>query len=68
MGIKMCPYNCAQEHQEYIQEDTFNEEGERIGHSYKMKAKFTPLPCTGENCGAWHDGKCCYASVNLKNA
>lgn len=28
---------------------------------------FELMDCGKENCGAWHDGKCCYAAVSLCN-
>lgn len=28
---------------------------------------FELAECEKENCGAWHNGKCCYASVSLEN-
>lgn len=26
---------------------------------------FELMECEKENCGAWHNGKCCYAAVSL---
>lgn len=67
MSKKICPYNHARERQHYEQNDTTNACDERIGYSYEMQVDFVPMPCVGEDCGAWCDGKCCYSSVTLNN-
>ena len=65
--MKMCPYNRAREIQHYEQKNQLDESGSMTGYSYDMKVTFVPLPCTGETCGAWHNGRCCYASVALED-
>ena len=64
---KMCPYNRAREVQHYKQKNVLDESGNISSYSYEMRVDFIPLPCTGEECGAWRDGACRYASVNLDN-
>ena len=64
---KMCPYNRAREVQRYKQKNELDESGNISSYAYEMRVDFIPLPCTGEECGAWRDGACRYASVNLDN-
>ena len=64
---KMCPYNRAREVQRYKQKNELDESGNISSYAYEMRVDFIPLPCTGEECGAWRDGACRYASVNKKH-
>ena len=59
---KMCPYNRAREVQRYKQKNELDESGNISSYAYEMRVDFIPLPCTGEECGAWRDGACRYAS------
>ena len=68
MAKKICPYNHAREVQHYEQSETFGDYSEqRIGYTYDMRVDFIPMPCVGEDCGAWDSGRCRYASVNSDN-
>ena len=62
---KMCPYNRGREVQKYRQTNTLDESGEVNGYEYVLQVDLVPLPCAGELCGAWRDGRCCYAAVSL---
>ena len=53
---KMCPYNRAREVQRYKQKNELDESGNISSYAYEMRVDFIPLPCTGEECGAWRDG------------
>lgn len=64
---KMCPYNRAREVQRYKQKNVLDESGNISSYSYELRVDFIPLPCTEVDCGAWRDGACRYASVNLDN-
>ncbi len=62
-----CPYNrktetqCLQWTQD-VNEDGIIERGQQV-----TRHEFGLMECLKENCGAWHNGRCHYASVNLDN-
>lgn len=64
---KMCPYNRSREKQLYRQTNTYDDSGEINGYMYTMQVDFVPLPCVEEQCGAWRNGACHYAALNLEN-
>lgn len=64
-----CPYNRKRETQviQWTQEpfednDTLLKGGEQI-----TTTSFELMDCVKEECGAYHDGRCCYSSVNFDN-
>lgn len=64
---KMCPYYRGREVQHYEQKNMLDDNGQTVSYKYDMRTDFVPLPCTGENCGAWDKGRCRYAAVSLEN-
>lgn len=64
-----CPYNRKSEVQALSWSQEPSEENETVIKSGKQvtQTNFELMECAKENCGAWHDGRCCYASVNLNN-
>lgn len=57
---KMCPYNCAREVQHYELRNDIDSDGMVTGTQSVLRCDYIPLPCPGEQCGAWRDGACCY--------
>ena len=64
-----CPYNRKSETHSLFWEQNPTEENETVMKNGKQitKITFELMECTKEGCGAWHNGRCCYASVNLDN-
>ena len=65
-----CPYNRKSEVQvlqgsqePYEDNETVLKSGEQI-----TKTSFELMDCAEEACGAWRNGRCCYASVSLDNS
>jgi hypothetical protein len=65
----ICPYNRKTEVQSLRWEQQFREEDSADVKSLTQvcQTDFTMMECQKEECGAWHNGRCCYASVNLNN-
>lgn len=59
MGKKLCPYNTARDI-ERLKQQNKNVDGELAGVEYTIVTDHIPLPCASEQCGAWHNGRCCY--------
>ena len=64
-----CPYNRKSETQTLIWTQEPSDENETVikGGKQITNYKFELMECGKEECGAWQNGKCCYASVNLNN-
>ena len=62
----ICPYNRKSEIQ-VLQWKQDGEDGETKGEQ-KTVTTFQMMLCPKEGCGAWRDGRCCYASVDLENS
>lgn len=62
-----CPYNRKSE--KHIQKWGQKPNDDNIITSGVQTDEYTfeLMECEKENCGAWHNGKCCYASVSLEN-
>ncbi len=65
-----CPYNRKSETQvlQWSQEPCEDNETVFKNGNQIVKRSFELMECSKEECGAWHNGRCCYASVNLDNA
>lgn len=55
----ICPYICnvVQTNQNKYE---FDENGLNTFHEHALTEKKQPIPCAGEECGAWQDGRCRY--------
>lgn len=64
-----CPYNRKSETQvlQWSQEPCEDNETVFKNGNQIVKTSFELMECSKEECGAWHNGRCCYASVNLDN-
>ena len=62
-----CPYNRKSE--KHIQKwgQKANDEGIVTSGLIIDEWNFELADCLKENCGAYHNGRCCYASVSLEN-
>lgn len=62
-----CPYNRKSETQ--LQNWNQNPDDNQNFTDGKIVTQtvFELMDCEKENCGAWHNGKCCYAAVSLCN-
>nr|DAQ88057.1 MAG TPA: hypothetical protein [Bacteriophage sp.]DAT91959.1 MAG TPA: hypothetical protein [Caudoviricetes sp.] len=63
-----CPYNCKSEthYQRWVQE--YDEDLRAPKACSQIDQHIFELDdCLKEDCGAWQNGRCCYASVNLNN-
>lgn len=65
----ICPYNRKHEKQiqQWVQEYSPEDSNQVPSGTTITDTDFTMMECPKENCGAWHGGKCCYASVTLDN-
>lgn len=65
-----CPYNRKSETQvlQWSQEPCEDNETVFKNGNQVAKTSFELMECSKEGCGAWHNGRCCYASVSLDNA
>lgn len=64
-----CPYNRKKEIQllQWTQEpDEQNENVVKSGEQI-TKTAFELMDCVREECGAFYNGRCCYASINLSD-
>lgn len=64
-----CPYNRKSEthYQRWTQKCDEDSQSPRTGSRVDQYI-FELEDCLKEECGAWQNGRCCYASVNLENA
>lgn len=61
-----CPYNRKSE-TFFQQWNQHSEEGEAPNKGVTLtQTVFELMDCERENCGAWHDGKCCYAVTDRR--
>lgn len=62
-----CPYNRKSE--KHIQKwgQKVNDDNILTNGITENIYTFELAECLKEDCGAWHNGRCCYASVNLEN-
>jgi hypothetical protein len=57
--MKYCPYNFQIEQvNENIYE--YNDDNLNTSYTHKLLEKHDRLPCIGEECGAFYDGRCHY--------
>lgn len=63
----ICPYNRKSE-TTVVQwaEDPPDDNEVKSGQTITTST-FEPMPCAGQECGAWYAGRCRYAAVNLDN-
>lgn len=62
-----CPYNRKSERRIQKWGQKANEEQILTNGITVDEYYFELADCLKEDCGAWHNGRCCYASVNLEN-
>ncbi len=64
-----CPYNRKKETQilQWTQEPDENNETVLKSGEQITTTTFELMECTREQCGAFHNGRCCYASVSMDN-
>ncbi|MBS5784077.1 MAG: hypothetical protein KID04_14540 [Clostridium sp.] len=57
--MKQCPYNFGikQVNQNVYE---YDENNLNVFHSHKLIESHVRLPCIGEECGAFYDGRCHY--------
>lgn len=59
MCKKLCPYRTARDI-ERLKQKNRNEDGELVSVEYTIVTDHIPFPCLSDQCGAWHNGRCCY--------
>lgn len=64
----ICPYNRKSEKQilQWTQENC-EVTNQPKSLSQTCVTNFVLAECMQNECGAWHNGRCCYASANLDN-
>lgn len=62
-----CPYNRKSETHFQNWRQNPDENQTIVNGNTATQIVFELMDCEKENCGAWHDGKCCYAAVSLLN-
>lgn len=62
-----CPYNRKSETQIQNWKQTPDESQNFTDGRTVIQTVFEQMDCELENCGAYRDGKCCYAAVSLLN-
>lgn len=64
-----CPYNRKSLVQTFSQSNNLVDEDNGImrGYGYIMKETYELQDCVLEECGAYHNGRCCYVSINMSN-
>lgn len=62
-----CPYNRKSEKHVQKWSQSLNDENVVTSGLQADECSFELMECEKENCGAWYNGKCCYAAVNLEN-
>ncbi|MDD5795898.1 MAG: hypothetical protein PUD24_03050 [Oscillospiraceae bacterium] len=62
-----CPYNRKSEKHVQKWGQKPNDEGVVTSRVITDERSFELAECEKENCGAYCNGRCCYASVNLEN-
>lgn len=55
-----CPYAVTRKEINQTEME-YDENGNQIFYSEVRNNKAEFINCEKENCGVWHDGKCCYA-------
>ena len=65
----ICPYNRKTEVQSLRWEQQFREDdsGDVKALTQVCQTDFTMQECQKEGCGAWCNGRCCYAAISLNN-
>lgn len=65
----ICPYNRKMERQVVQWTQNYDEDlTDRISDGETVTTTtFAMMECKQEECGAWYQGRCCYAAVNLEN-
>ena len=62
-----CPYNRKSEKHIQKWRQKPNDEGIVTSGVIADEWSFELTECEKENCGAYHNGRCCYASVSFEN-
>ena len=62
-----CPYNKKSETQIQNWEQSPDEQQNFTDGKVITQTVFELMNCEKENCGAYHNGRCCYAAVSLNN-
>lgn len=63
-----CPYNRKSEmHTQHWEQSPDESTGQIVRGSTIDKWNYSLMECEKENCGAWQDGRCQYAPMNLNN-
>lgn len=63
----VCPYNRKNQINIIQWEQEYNEDGQGYFLTQISKDFFELMDCKREECGAWHNGRCHYASVSMEN-
>ncbi len=56
-----CPYNTKSETTIQSFRQKYNDEGNLNNSKSVTQTIYELMDCEKENCGAWQNGKCCYA-------
>lgn len=62
-----CPYNKKSETQIQNWEQSPDEQQNFTDGKVITQTVFELMNCEKENCGAYHNGRCCYAAISLNN-
>lgn len=62
-----CPYNRKSETHVQRWGQRLDENGQPVSGMTADEWRFELSDCSQHECGAWQNGRCCYASVNLNN-
>lgn len=62
-----CPYNRKSETHVQRWGQRLDENGQPVSGMAVDEWRFELSDCLKHECGAWQNGRCCYASVNLNN-
>jgi hypothetical protein len=63
----VCPYNRKNQTNIIQWKQEYNEDGQAYFLTQISKDSFELMDCKREECGAWHNGRCHYASVSMEN-
>lgn len=63
----VCPYNRKNQTNIIQWKQEYNEDGQAYFLTQISKGSFDLMDCKREECGAWHNGRCHYASVSMEN-
>lgn len=63
----ICPYNRRMETQVVQTTYTYDENGNNDSVQQITRTRFEMIECPRDACGAYQEGRCRYASVNMEN-